>query len=114
METHNQDGDCFVVHGRYMLDGRNDVDGYKLVHGMVTGRGTASGVRFAHCWLEIGDLVKDVSNGLDVSIGKDVYYKMGGVNIDEVFKYNIDEVRVKVLEHKHWGCWDFNGEVEYL
>lgn len=112
MGTKEHDGDCFEVHARFILNRELDRDFEKwtLVHGMVEGRGEATGYRFAHCWIERDGMVLDVSNNGLVRTTIENYYELG--NISNVHKYNSHEVLSKVLEHEHWGCWDFVGNVE--
>ena len=44
-------GDCYEVHGRFMLDNFRDADEYILVHAEVMGQGQLAGVPYGHCFL---------------------------------------------------------------
>lgn len=105
-------GDCFEIHGKFMLDQmfHGTGDRYTLVHGMVHGQGDVAGYRFAHSWIEIGESILDISNGGFVKMSIEKYYELG--KISDVHKYTIEDVMSKVNQHEHWGCWDFVGAVE--
>ena len=81
-------------------------DDIMLVHGEVTGQGPIAGIKFGHAWIEIGDEVLDVSRGRSVRMPKVLYYGLGNVEEDKVFKYTPEEMRRKILEYGHWGPWD--------
>jgi len=80
----------------------------RLCHGEVTGQGPTAGKRFWHAWIEIADgqLVVDRSNGKDALLRAERYYEVGCINADEVRRYTLNEMAVKVLQHEHWGPWD--------
>ena len=96
-------GDCFEIHGNFILEpGNRD---WSLVHGIALGQGDIKGLWHTHAWLEKKEMVKDISNGKDVWMPTVVYYAIG--NIDGVvFHYSFEEVRQKVLQHEHWGPWE--------
>lgn len=96
-------GDCFAVAGRAMLD--DNTDSMILVHGMVTGQGKLEGKRFDHAWVEIGDVVLDNANGNNIAMRKEQYYKLGGIDINELQRYTKDEALVNMVKNKHWGPW---------
>jgi hypothetical protein len=81
-----------------------------LVHGEVTGQGAIAGVKYGHAWVEEGDMVIDKSNGRDLKIPKIMYYALGHIHSDRVFKYTFDEFKKKVSKYKHWGPWDLKTE----
>ena len=96
------DGDCFVVAGREILT-QSDDSGFFLCHGTATGRGKIAGIPFAHAWLEVGDTVIDISNGLDVAMRRDEYYELGDVR--NVVRYTPAEARRLMLKHETFGPW---------
>jgi len=113
-------GDCFEAAGRYITE-HFDPD-LLLVHGEVLGRGSVHGVWFGHAWIEKGDMVIDVSNGLRVEMPKVVYYALGTIDQpyyelgkmnpprNNVVKYNRRQALEKIGLHKTWGPWDLNTE----
>ena len=81
-----------------------------LVHGMVSGQGPLDGIRYAHAWIEMGDLVYDVSRvGIDrdeaLIIPKVLYYAIGNIIDEQVVRYTRDEARKLSLEHETSGPW---------
>jgi hypothetical protein len=100
-------GDCFSANGQVFMDnallGGNRT--MRLVHGEVVGRGRSEGVHHSHCWIEDGDTVLDFSNGRSARMPKADYYAMGQIG-DNVWIYDVEGFRAKVLEHEHWGPWD--------
>ena len=103
-------GDCYEANGRYFVDkavfpGRDK--NMRLVHGEVSGQGPLEGVNYGHAWVEDGNTVIDVSNGGNLRIPKDVYYALGNIkNNGNMHVYKPEEVRQKMVQHKHWGPWD--------
>jgi hypothetical protein len=97
-------GDCFERHGRIVLN--RDGLGMLLCHGMVSGQGALEGRRFMHCWLEIGDAVIDLSNGLKTVLRKEQYYKVGKINPKEVRRYTEDAASRMIYETGHFGPWE--------
>ena len=99
----NDGGDCFVVALQNVMV---DKDLY-LCHGIVSGQGPLTGIRFAHAWNETQTgYVIDQSNGNDVCMPRDAYYALGQINPDEVRYYNFDEMARKVVEYETYGPWD--------
>ena len=104
----NDGGDCFVVALENVM---LDKDLY-LCHGIVSGQGPLTGIRFAHAWNETqtGHVI-DQSNGNDVCMPRDAYYALGQIDSDEVRYYNFDEMAMNVVEYETYGPWDelFDG-----
>mgnify|MGYP003644793825 CR=1 FL=1 len=61
-------GNCYEVHGRFMMNNFEDADDYILVHAEVMGQGQLAGVPYGHCFLihKTTDMVHDLSNGRDL------------------------------------------------
>lgn len=96
-------GDCFVVALRNVT---NDQDLY-LCHGIVTGQGPLKGVRFSHAWNETDSgYVIDQSNGNDVILTKDAYYRLGHIDEATVHRYNFEETAQHALETGTYGPWE--------
>ena len=105
----HRNGDCYEAAGRYVMDHSLSGDrGLVLVHGLAIGQGTISGVQFGHAWVEDGEDVLDVANGKELRVPKPLYYAIGGVS--GTYKYTWEEMRKKMLEHRHWGPWDYESE----
>lgn len=99
-------GDCYCASGSYLMDHAFEKPNLLLVHGEVTGQGKIAGVQFGHAWIEDGDMVIDVSKDKKLELPKIFYYALGQINENNVFKYNMEQMRRKVSETKHWGPWD--------
>jgi hypothetical protein len=104
----NKGGDCFEAAGNFIVNNRHEKDDLILVHGLVTGQGAIAGIKFAHAWIEDGDLVIDKSNGRDIKIPKMLYYALG--NVKKTFRYTAEEAVEKMLDVGHYGPWDLKSE----
>lgn len=103
MDVVNGNGDCYQVAGRAAMDAMGDVPGFLVAHGTVVGQGPVSGVQFGHAWIEIGDTVIDMSNGLNATMQVDAYYALG--KITDVSKYTAREAMNLMVETGHFGPW---------
>ena len=104
-------GDCAEVAAKIVLDEQPDTDpGGRLVlaHGYPLGRGSIEGRRYFHAWVESADgtVVIDRSNGLDVVMARDAYYRLGAIIPEHVDRYDREQVIDHILGDKHWGPWD--------
>lgn len=84
-----------------------------LVHAEVSGQGALSGVRFGHAWIEDDLFVYDYSNNKEVVLPKELYYRIGEVDVTNPSKYrryDFDEAATKMLETGNYGCWDLDTE----
>ena len=104
-------GACFEVHARYMLD--NPHTPFMLIHGIVTGQGSLDGKRFPHCWLVYDDVVYNFSIGADEPdmFPVTLFNHLGQVTPTvegSFFEYDQATLRLKLLEHEHWGSWDID------
>ena len=97
-----KDGDCYIVAGREAIN-RSYNDKAFVCHGLTVGQGGIEGVIFGHAWIEYKDMVIDKSNGNDITMDKDIYYKIGKIN--NVKKYSFKEARYKMIETGHFGDW---------
>lgn len=107
-ETSWGKGDCFEIAGRAMIHPKTR--GLKLVHAYVSGQGKLEGQRFPHAWNEVGDEVRDNSNGRNIVLPKEQYYNLGKVveKPGEYAVYNHIEAIEKMLDNKDFGPWDLN------
>lgn len=80
-------------------------DGLLLVQGEPINRGAVFGKRYGHCWLELGDEVYDLTIQSE-PFPKVLYYAMGGLNEENVRRYNYDQVAKWCLDVKHYGPWE--------
>jgi hypothetical protein len=102
-------GDCYQAGGNLIMKffGKKE---YKLVHGMVSGQGSLSGVRFGHCWVESKSTVLDHSNGRKLEIPKQVYYMIGSIDPTECRYYTAEQAAKFMVKKKHWGPWEISGD----
>ena len=111
--TEGKLGDCFPVAGRFMLhlDDKMEKAGMKMVHAIVTGEGELEGRRFGHAFNKLGDVIFDKSNGNDIMMRKEHYFKQGGINPKEkgtYVEYDKEQSIIKMARYKHWGPWDLD------
>lgn len=118
------DGDCMQSSANLMMrwkysfmpGGKWDAGGEPfLVHALVYGRGTASGHRFPHAWVEVGDVVHDHSNGVERKLPKEIYYAIGGIDPSDqraYRRYSFEEMRKKILSESHYGPWELDESLE--
>lgn len=74
----------------------------------------SDGMPFGHAWLEIESC--GIVNVLNVSLGevrfipKWAFYHVGKIDTKSrpFFRYHREEARAKILEHSHWGPWDWD------
>ncbi len=102
-------GDCYQAAIRAMWD--LECDGTagvaELVHGTVTGEeGDVIGERYGHAWIEIGEVVIDRSNGRELAVIREEYYRRGEVVAEECRRYNLKELSEEMLRTDHYGPWD--------
>lgn len=102
-------GDCFKKAGQNVISTGPPI---RLVHALVSGQGAAKGQRLHHAWNEIGDAVLDQSNGRNIVMRKDQYYKLGNVKQvkGQYASYSDKEALAKMLKHQHWGPWDLDDK----
>ena len=102
-------GDCYIVHGHFISDlilkNKRDEE-WLLVHGIATGRHEIEGIRHDHCWLELGEMAYDNSNGGHLTLPKKMYYALGRIEQDSIYRYTADQVRDMIIKYKHWGPWE--------
>lgn len=102
-------GDCYQAAVRAMWDLVCDgtVKFAALVHGTVKAdSGDIIGERYGHAWVEIGGVVFDRSNGRDLAVPREEYYRRGEVVADECSRYNLKEMSEEMLRTEHYGPWD--------
>jgi len=99
-------GDCYCASGSYLMDNALKQPNLILVHGEVTGQGRIAGIKFGHAWIEDGEMVIDVSKGKKLELPKVFHYALGQIDESKLFKYNLEQMREKVLETGQWGPWD--------
>ena len=122
-------GDCYEVHGRFMLNNFDDADDYILVHAEVMGQGQLAGVPYGHCFLihKATDMVHDLSNGRDLKMPRVIYYHLGKIDqsrywddklglVDrtpKIFEYTQQEVMKWMSETGTFGPWELETESGY-
>ena len=128
------EGDCYPTANLLVWDkvSTPEADNWRAVHGVVTGQGELEGVRFGHAWAEETQrfpvpesvmqsgspeqiaawenmtftIVHDKSNGNDISMPAEMYYKIGDIDQRTVQRYTPAEVGRKMVESGHHGPWE--------
>lgn len=110
-------GDCYEAAALFMFyDLKSDplADCYTLCHGTVTGQGPIAGQRIGHGWVEWRPLsetssvpvfVIDRSNGRNVIIDRDDYYRIGKIELEDVRRYTRAEMIEMLRAFEHYGPW---------
>lgn len=111
-------GDCFESALKELMNsnpfGKDHMDNMTLVHAVVTGQGEIEGVKHGHAWNEVGDIVIDKSNGRNIVMRKEQYYKAGNINPanrSEFKRYTRKEMANEVKKHKTYGPWDLPNDI---
>lgn len=124
-------GDCYqaaVQTALELLAEENDSQTVWVCHGQVSGQGKVAGVRFGHAWVEVEQTVEvpdeapaelrevwsgrvvafctDKANGNDVSLPRELYYRAGDIDADEVQRYSYEEAVALMIETEHYGPWE--------
>jgi hypothetical protein len=100
-------GDCYRANAKLhtALTEELGVTSALLCHGTVTGTaGAAKGISFGHCWVELGGLVLDNSNGKEHAVPRELYYEVG--NVRDVKRYTRLEAAREMVRTGHWGPWE--------
>lgn len=105
LSSRHKGGNCYESAMKQMMDfyskGIKDI---KLVHGVVTGQGELEGVQFGHAWVELNNMVFDMSNGRKVVMLKNKYYAIGQIKITRTYDYQ--QMLEKVIKYETYGPWD--------
>lgn len=103
-------GNCFKIAAENIINGHLPSEHTKLVHAIVHGTDRAKGSRIHHAWNEIGDVVFDKSNGRNIMMRKEQYYKLGKIKQEpgKYASYDLKELSKKLFKHQHWGPWDLD------
>ena len=101
------DGDCYAVAGRAAID--NAYPDLRVVHATVESKTVP---RHGHAWIEYEDpqwgrLVRDMSNGNDVTLPWDFYYELG--RVQDVARYTRQEALTNMVSSGHFGPWHDDG-----
>lgn len=96
-------GDCFRAAGMFLMEHPDHV----LVHGFPTLR-REPWTQYHHAWIETADgqTVREVSDGLDLTMPASLYYALGNINPAECKRYTRDDLALWVVRTGHWGPWD--------
>jgi len=108
-------GNCYEVAANYVVDNSLFSRGSAemvLVHAEVTGQGPIDGLKYGHAWVEVGGIVIDNSNGNNIQLPVEVYYRMGQVG-SNIYKYTPEEVRRWMVDSGTYGPWELETESGY-
>ena len=105
----NKNGDCYIQAYNYFMNNHTKNKNLRLCHGLVTGQGKIKGIVYNHAWCE--DINKGVVFDMTMpsffqNVETKIYYLMGKINTDTVFKYDFNEVIDKASEFKTYGPWE--------
>jgi hypothetical protein len=104
-------GDCFDSAFDFMFENGDKMEGLKLVHGFVSGKGELNGYRFAHGWCETDDMVYDNANGRKGALPKMIYYGIGNIHPDDCKYYTFNETMKMAEKHMNKGPWEIKNKV---
>ena len=100
-----KNGNCYEAAMKQMWDYyRKGIKEVKLVHGVVTGQGELDGIQFSHAWIEVNGIVLDMSNGREVVMPKNLYYKLGKIKITR--EYDYEDMLKMIDKYGTYGPWD--------
>lgn len=101
-EGANDGGNCYDSAAEFVLSNPD----YELIHGVVTGQGAIQGMKYGHAWAEKDGMVVDSSNGNNINIPAQVYYRIGNIDPDQQHRYTAQELRIWIGSRGHWGPWE--------
>jgi hypothetical protein len=108
----NGNGDCYEANANYFLEHylyqKAKERSVWLCHGSVRGsHGTkVEGLIFGHCWIEVGDLFMDFSNGKSTIVRKEIQYAKGDIIEESVRRYTPRQTARNLLRYRHYGAWE--------
>ncbi len=105
MTTKYGEGDCYVAASRFLLMLGSGANAH-LVHGEVEGQGRIAGVRYGHAWVEINGAVIDPSNGRNLCMNRERYYRIGKIAAAKVRRYSFREMVEATAQFGHYGPWE--------
>ena len=106
-------GDCYDANAKQFMVLSSKDKKMVLVHGYVSSQ-TQNRIRYDHCWIENDNEVLDFSNGRAIKVPKILYYALGHVRDNELFKYSLKDVMKNLDKHEHWGPWDLKSKNEKI
>lgn len=62
--------------------------------------------KYAHAWVEDGDVCYHPAPDGMLDVPKPLYYKMGQIDENECWYYTKKETKRKLLEYEHYGPWE--------
>lgn len=117
-------GDCFQVVAGFLVSDiiertareqsapivYGDKSPWRIVHGLPIGTGgEVAGARYWHAWIEVqtmlGVCVIDVANDKNVRIGRSVFYRVGSLDEDHVWRFTPAEAKKLLRKSGHCGPW---------
>jgi hypothetical protein len=95
-------GDCYQAAWRHFME-QHEVEAQEccLVHGNLAHLPQGEAVN--HAWIECGEFVRDVTNGVDQTVNRAHYYEVLGVTTTR--RYNQFDARLEALKSNHYGPW---------
>jgi hypothetical protein len=100
-------GDCYSAAYKFLDKLHNtEASDNVLVHGLVNGQGKLTGIKYNHAWVEDASMVYDYSNGRQIVLPKDLYYRLGKIKEQEVFRYTSSEMYKNASKFGTYGPWE--------
>ena len=111
-----RNGDCYESALKFVMD--NDHEDYEVCHGIVGGF-EVDGVwipRHGHAWVEVNRPFEfmpdedfwvciDRANGKDAELPRDVYYKFGVIDSEEIVRYSRIDALKQAASTGNFGPW---------
>lgn len=97
-------GDCFEVVIKFIEDPAvlEFPDDYRVVHGNVAALRQDEAVN--HAWIEEGNVAHELSNGQNVAVFKDAYYKQH--RITNIRRYTVEQALSLCVKTGYYGPWE--------
>lgn len=105
----NQGGNCYTKGYDYFMKNSISNKNLRLCHGLVTGQGPIKGIKYNHCWCEdtrTGNVIDNTMPEFFRNVPIEVYYHIGKIDPDDVFKYDRNQVRQKAIDFRTYGPWE--------
>lgn len=114
------DGDCYQAALMYAQSLSSEEHAtHRVCHGEPLGQGPIEGVRHGHAWVERSQVVRfpdvdveqiivtciDKSNGKDIEVPAELYYRLGDIDPVEVKRYEVEAATRFAWKFGHYGPW---------
>lgn len=110
--------DPFVIAGMFFWVNASEEDdaqrdAWRLCHGLATSQRGSDIFRGARAWTECRGRCIDVRpSGQVLTLPRVVFYAMGGIEPDDVHRYDMRSVVKRWKQSHHWGPWDVDATAD--